>query len=89
MKQNKIDASQVNAIFFSTTADLDAAYPAKFVRQSLQMDKVAFMCFQEMNVDGSLPHCIRVTVFADGGSQDECVACYLGDAKSLRPDLAK
>ena len=85
---NKISANDVEAVFFTVTQDLNACYPAKAVREQLNMPNIAFMCAQEMNVSVSLEHCIRVCVFAPKLSQKRCKHCYLGEAKSLRIDLS-
>ena len=87
ISRNKIDKNHISAIFFSVTGDLNACYPAKSVREQLELGKAAFMCFAEMNVPNSLSHCIRVCVFVDGLSQEQCKHCYLGEASVLRTDL--
>ncbi len=87
MRRNMLTTEQVNAVIFSATADLDACYPAAAVRETLALDKAALMCLQEMNVSGSLDHCIRVCVLAEGLTQSECIHCYLGRAAALRSDL--
>ena len=89
LKVNKISASDVDAVFFTSTSDLNACYPAKAVREQLNMSNVAFMCAQEMDIAVSLEHCIRVCVFVPKLSQKRCKHCYLGEAKSLRIDLSK
>ena len=83
MARNCLAAEQISAVFFSATADLNACYPATQVRKTL-LPNVAFMCFQEMSVKGSLPGCIRVSVFAETETVQHC---YLGKAAQLRPDL--
>lgn len=85
--RNEIKLDDIEAIFFSATADLDACYPAKSVREQLQLNNVAFMCFAEMNVAASLSHCIRVCVFVKDLPQSACKHCYMGDAAVLRTDL--
>ena len=87
ISRNKIDKNSISAVFFSVTADLNACYPAQSVREHLGLANVAFMCFAEMTVKGSLPRCIRVCVMVDGLTQRQCKHCYLGDASVLRPDL--
>ena len=87
ISRNKIDKNRITAIFFSATADLNACYPAKSVREQLELADVAFMCFAEMSVRNSLAHCIRVCVFVDGLEQKQCKHCYLGEASALRTDL--
>ena len=84
---NNIKPSDISAIFFTVTDDLDACYPATGVREALSLSHVAFMCFGEMKVPNSLPHCIRVCVFVQDMPQQQCKHCYLGEASSLRPDL--
>lgn len=87
VKRNAISLEDIQAIFFSATDDLNACYPAKSVRENLNLHDVAFMCFSEMKVTDSLAGCIRVCVFVDGLSQHQCKHCYLGEASALRQDL--
>lgn len=89
MTLNKISVCDVEAILFTATRDLDACYPAKSVREELNMPNVAFVCAQEMSVAASIDHCIRVCVFVSRLIQQECVHCYLGEARALREDLSK
>ena len=45
---------------------------------------------QEVDVEGSLPMCIRVLLLVDiDVSQRDVVHIYLGEAKKLRPDLTE
>lgn len=87
---NHVDRSQIVSIFFSTTADLDAVYPAAAVR-TMGYHEVALMCFQEMNVANSLEKCIRVGVFVEKPNPNRNsfspTPVYLKKAKTLRPDL--
>lgn len=85
MAENGLAHSDVSYVLFTATSDLDAVYPAKAVREKLLPD-CAFNCVQEMNVKGSLDHCLRVTVFTSFEVK-KIKHCYLGDAKVLRPDL--
>ncbi|MCH5152955.1 MAG: chorismate mutase [Clostridiales bacterium] len=87
ISRNKIDKHRISAIFFSCTDDLNACYPAKSVREQLELGHVAFMCFAEMSLPASLKHCIRACVFVDGLNQEQCIHCYLGEASVLRTDL--
>ena len=89
LSKNGLCATDIQAVFFSVTKDINACYPAKFVRESCeQLSNVAFMCVQEMDVVGSLPKCIRVCVEISGALQKDVVHCYLDGAKVLRPDLS-
>lgn len=85
--KNCLQVSDVEAILFSATADLDACYPAKAVREHFVMPNVAFMCFAEMKVQNALDHCVRMCVFAPKLSQSDCIHCYVGRAQCLRKDL--
>ncbi|MCL2855428.1 MAG: chorismate mutase [Defluviitaleaceae bacterium] len=86
-KANKLEVDQVVAVTFTCTKDLDAAYPAAAARE-MGLTSASLMCVQEMDVAGSLPRCIRVQVLADTHMpQNKMRHVYLGEAKSLRPDL--
>lgn len=85
---NNIDREKVISIIFSSTKDLDAAYPAKAARK-LGYTEAGLMCFGEMDVANSLPKCIRVMIlYNDNICQDEIKHIYLKGAKKLRPDLS-
>lgn len=88
VRVNNLIEPDVEAVFFTVTKDIDACYPAKFVRESYpQLKNVAFMCMQEMFVVGSLPKCIRICVGIANKNQADVTHCYLDGAESLRPDL--
>jgi chorismate mutase len=86
VEANNISFEDVASIVFTTTPDLDAAFPAKAARQMGQYD-VALLCTQEMPVKGDLPCCIRVLVHWNTDKEPhEIVHLYLGEAQRLRPD---
>ena len=86
---NKIDHSEISAIFFTATKDLDNAYPARAARE-MGFTDIALMCMQEMNVADSLPMCIRVMIMWNTHKElDELIHIYLRGAKILRPDIVK
>jgi chorismate mutase len=83
---NGISFQDVASIIFTTTPDLDAAFPAKAVRRMGLYD-VALLCTQEMPVKGDLPRCIRLLVHWNTDKEPhEIVHLYLGEAQRLRPD---
>ncbi len=84
---NNLSPCDIEAVIFSATADLDACYPAKAVRNRFNMPNVAFMCLAEMSVKSSLDHCLRVSVFCAKIQQNDCRHCYIGKVKCLRQDL--
>lgn len=87
LSENGLQTDDVEAIIFSATSDLDKCYPAKAVRECLNMRNTAFMCLAEMFVEGSLDHCLRACVLTSKVSQANCKHCYIGKAKCLRDDL--
>jgi chorismate mutase len=86
VRHNDIDPADVASAYFTTTTDLNAAYPATAARQLGWLD-VPLLCGHEMDVPGSLPCCIRILLhWNTGKTQQEIVHVYLRDAHSLRPD---
>ena len=83
---NTVDLASV---WFSATSDLKSAYPAAAARQMGWTD-VPLMCVQEMDVPGSLARCIRVLLHWNTEQPQESVRhVFLGEAATLRPDLAR
>lgn len=89
-KLNNLDREKVISIIFSTTTDLNAAYPAEAAR-FLGYTHCGLMCFNEMDVVGSVEKCIRLMILYDGdvGQQKEVNHVYLKGARILRPDIIK
>jgi len=82
--QNEIVESQVAAVFFTTTSDLNAEFPAQVVRL-LGWTNSAMMCGHEMLVPDGLPMCIRILVLVNTEKgQDEVRHVYLNGAVGLR-----
>lgn len=86
IRANGIRPDDVASAHFTTTVDLRATYPALAARQLGWFD-VALLCGHEMDVPGSLPHCIRILIHWNTTKQPtEIKHVYLHEAKSLRPD---
>jgi len=86
VQSNNMHPDDIASVYFTTTVDLDATYPALAARQLGWID-VALLCGHEMNVPGSLPLCIRVLIhWNTTRTAKEINHVYLRDAKSLRPD---
>lgn len=86
VQSNKMHLDDIASVYFTTTVDLDATYPALAARQ-LGWTDVALLCGHEMNVPGSLPLCIRVLIHWNTvRAAKEINHLYLRQAKSLRPD---
>jgi chorismate mutase len=89
IEANNIRSDDVASVFFSTTSDLNAEFPAVAARQ-MGWSHVALMCGHEMNVPGSLPMCLRITMHVNTAKpQDQVRFVYLRGARALRPDLAQ
>ena len=87
IEANEIVADDVASILFSTTADLNAEFPAVAAR-NLGFTNTALECLVEMNVPGSLARCIRVLMHVNSDKQQKEIRhIYLKNAKSLRADL--
>jgi chorismate mutase len=88
-KENDFKIEDIVNVFFSTTPDLNAAFPAQAVRE-LGWNRVPLFDMQEIDVPGSLPRCIRILIQINcQKSQTEIKHCYLREAKILRRDLVK
>ncbi len=87
-KQNNIDTDdQLISVFFTSTSDLTAEFPAKAAR-FLGWTRVPLLCARELEIEGSLPSCIRVLIhFYSLEHSYEIKHVYLKEARNLRPDL--
>ena len=85
---NKIEGKDIAAIFFTTTPDLNAEFPASATRELGWPSSLALLCGHEMNVPNDLPRCLRVLILVntDKGSE-EITHVYLGEAKKLKDKL--
>jgi len=86
---NGFERDHVASILFSTTADLNAEFPAVAARE-LGWTSTALECVHEMNVPGSLPMCLRILMHVNTErTPHEIQHIYLRGARALRPDLAQ
>ena len=90
LKANQVEIAQIVHIYFTGTKDLNAVYPAVAAR-ALGITEAALMCFQEMDVEGSLKQCIRLDMLVENTflTRGTVKHQYLEKAKVLRPDLTK
>jgi chorismate mutase len=87
LSENKIQTEEIASIFFTTTPDLNADFPAQAARQ-LGMNLVPLLCAGEIAVPGALAKCIRILIhWNTNKSQSEIKHSYLKGAKVLREDL--
>ena len=79
----------IASVLFTATADLQAAFPARAIRE-LGWTDVPLIDALEMDVPGSLPRCMRLLIHWNTDLPQSAVKhVYLHDAVILRPDLAK
>lgn len=81
------DFEEIVSAIFTTTPDLNAAFPAEAARE-LGMHQVPLLCGTEIAVPGGMPRCIRILLHVNTDKrQTDMVHVYLRDAKRLRPDV--
>ena len=86
VEANQIQETQVAAAFFTTTQDLNAAFPATAVRE-MGWNHTALLCSHEMAVPDGLPRCIRVLILVNTDKEPhELVNVYLRGAVNLRSE---
>lgn len=86
VEANDLAAEDIGSIFFTTTADLTAEYPALAARQLGWMDS-ALLCAHEMSVPGGLDHCIRVLIHWNTEKPASALNhVYIRGAEKLRPE---
>ncbi|MCD6358404.1 MAG: chorismate mutase [Dehalococcoidia bacterium] len=81
---NEIDIDSITCIIFTTTPDLNDTFPATAARQ-LGWSNTALLCTHEIDVQGSMPMCIRVLVLFNTEKQaSEIQFVYLRGTEILR-----
>ncbi|MBU5482825.1 chorismate mutase [Clostridium sp. MSJ-11] len=86
IEKNDVKLEDIVSIFISCTKDVTKDYPGKFIREHYNLSNVAIMHFNEMEVENSLPLCVRFLILVNGNS-DNINYVYLKEAKKLRTDL--
>lgn len=82
---NNIKPENISHVIFTLTNDLNADFPAKFARLNLDgWDKVAMMCFHELEVPNSLKMCLRVLTVVNCDENFIPEYIYLKGASKLR-----
>lgn len=86
VRANGMSVDDIASVYFTTSPDLTATYPAYAARQMGWYD-AALLCGHEMAVPGGLARCIRVLIhWNTTKTAKEIVHVYLREARSLRPD---
>lgn len=84
MKENDITEEDIVFALFTTTHDLDQAFPAKAFRE-LGMVSVAVIDTVAPKIKYDLTGCIRILLTVNN-TKNDVKHVYLNDAKTLRPD---
>ena len=89
-RHNGVTPENIGAVIFSATEDVTAAFPAAGARQIPGFTSVPLFDTRQMDVDDSLPLCIRALLLADTEKKQQDIRhVYLGGAANLRPDLKR
>jgi chorismate mutase len=87
LEANHLRQEDIISIFFTLTADLNAAFPAAAARE-LGWSDVPLLGAVEVDVPGAMPFCIRVLMHVNTTlARSEIKHLYLREARSLRADL--
>jgi chorismate mutase len=85
---NGLDPADVASVWFTTTPDLDAEFPA-FAAREIGWQDVPLICGQEIPVAGALGGCVRVLVHWNSDrAQRDVRHVFLHGARALRPQWA-
>ena len=85
---NDINVDDVASVFFTTSPDLNAEFPAVAARE-LGWRSIALMCGHEMSVPHGLEKCVRVLIHWNTDKPAADIRhVYLKGAARLRPDLS-
>ncbi|HVN13734.1 MAG TPA: chorismate mutase [Kineosporiaceae bacterium] len=87
LDRNDLKPSDVVSVVFTATRDLSAVAPALAARQ-LGLHDAALICAQEMWVEGSMPHVVRLLAHVETERPREAVVnVYLRGTEVLRADV--
>ena len=82
---NGLAESDIGAVFFTVTADLNAEFPPVALRVHMGWEQTALLTSPEILVPGAHRRVIRVLLLVNTElSKEELVHLYLKGAKSLR-----
>ncbi len=85
VEANGVHPDDVACVFFTTTRDLNAEFPAVAAREGLGWTTVPLTCGHEMDVPGALPMCLRIMMVCNTSKKaEEIVHVYTRGASELR-----
>ena len=86
---NDLKLEDIGAVIFSSTPDINAAFPAAAARR-MGWDLVPLFGTQELDVPDGVKQCIRVLILWNTPKkQSEVNHAYLKNSCVLRPELSK
>ena len=89
LQANDLTPADVISVFFTSTVDLNAAFPAAYARE-VGFQAVPLLCAVEIDVPGALPRVLRVMIHCNTErNSTEISHIYLHGAKALRRDIAQ
>ncbi|MGQ9502755.1 MAG: chorismate mutase [Anaerolineae bacterium] len=89
VERNGIAEADIASVFFTTSPDLTAEFPAVAARE-LGWNHVAMLCAHEIAAPHGLQRCIRVLIhWNTAKNPEEIQHIYLRDAVNLRPDWSE
>jgi len=81
---NRIKITDIAALIFSSTPDLNAEFPARAAAR-LKWEEVPRLCAAEINVPGSLKKCVRILMLVNTNkAQKQIHHIYLNGAEVLK-----
>ena len=86
ISRNNLLKTNLLSIIFTATTDLDACFPASIARKYNELDSVAFLDCQQMNVSNDLDFCIRIMAQVLLPKNSSLKHPYLRGASKLRSD---
>ena len=86
ISRNDLIKTNILAITFTATKDLDACFPASIARKCNGLDSVAFLDCQQMYVNNDIDFCIRVMAQVLLPPDSTVKHPYLRGASKLRAD---
>jgi chorismate mutase len=87
LERNGLGPDDMVSLLFTLTPDLRAEFPAVAARR-MGLSAVPLLCAAEIDVPGALPRCVRVLAHCHMPAGREVQHVYMGEARTLRPDLA-
>jgi len=87
--ENNIQTEDIGAVIFSSTPDINAAFPAVGARM-MGWNEVPLFGTQELDNPNGVPRCIRVLILWNTDLPQTAIKhIYLRGATALRQDIAK